>query len=76
MKVVGFKCFYLLKILFYRDTLDSMDNIAEQVIKDISDYLSENEKPPLPASAASALKSQILEIKNPEHKIRALISKY
>ena len=53
-----------------------MSNIAEQVVKDITDYLSENEKPPLPASAATALKSQILEIKSSDHRIRALISKY
>lgn len=52
-----------------------MDNIAEQIIKEVDDHLSENEKPALPASAKTALKSQVLEIKSKDHRIRALISK-
>lgn len=53
-----------------------MDNLAEQVIKEVEDHLSENEKPQLPLSAKNALKGQVLEIKNPEHRIRSLICEY
>lgn len=57
------------------ETMALMENIAEQVVKEVEDHLSENEKPPLPTSAKVALKSQVLEIKSPDHRIRALISK-
>ena len=53
-----------------------MDNLAEQVVKEVDDHLSENEKPQLPQSAKNVLKTQVLEIKNAEHRIRSLISKY
>ncbi|CAL4063376.1 unnamed protein product, partial [Meganyctiphanes norvegica] len=68
-------CIILDPALSDKDTLDLMDNLAEQVVKDVEDYLSENEKPPLPVSAKTALKSQVLEIKNPDQRIRALIKK-
>lgn len=51
-----------------------MENVAEQVVKEVEDHLKENDKPALPVSAKTALKSQVLEIKNVEHRIRALIS--
>lgn len=57
------------------ETMAVMDNIAEQVVKEVEDHLNENEKPPLPSSAKVALKSQVLEIKSQDHRIRALISK-
>ena len=55
--------------------MDVMDNIAEQVVKEVDDHLNDHEKPPLPVSARNALKSQVLEVKNVDHRIRALISK-
>lgn len=58
----------------FRETYDLVDNIAEQVIKDVSDHLSEHEKPPLPPSTISALKSQVAEVRNPEQRVRQLIS--
>lgn len=57
-----------------QETYDLMENIAEQVIKDVSDHLIEQEKPPLPLSASNALKSQLLDIKNPEQRVRQLIT--
>lgn len=66
----------LLLLHIHSETMALMENIAEQVVKEVEDHLSENEKPPLPASAKVALKSQVLEIKSPDHRIRALISKH
>ena len=63
-------------IFIYSETLALMDNLAEQVIKEVEDHLTENEKPQLPQSAKNALKAQVLEIKNPEHRIRSLICEY
>ncbi|KAB7498564.1 T-complex protein 11-like protein 1 [Armadillidium nasatum] len=57
-----------------QETYDLMENIAEQVIKDVSDHLKEHDKPPLPQSAVSVLKSQLLEIKNPDQRVRELIT--
>lgn len=59
----------------FSETMALMENVAEQVVKEVEDHLKENDRPALPVSAKSALKSQVLEIKNPEHRIRALISK-
>lgn len=58
------------------ETMALMDNVAEQVVKEVEDHLKDNEKPPLPQSAKTTLKTQVLEIKNPEHRIRALICEY
>lgn len=58
------------------ETMALMDNVAEQVLKEVEDDLKEHEKPPLPQSAKNTLKSQVLEIKNPEHRIRSLICEY
>lgn len=58
------------------ETMALMENVAEQVVKEVEDHLKEHEKPPLPQSAKTTLKSQVLEIKNPEHRIRSLISEY
>ena len=52
-----------------------MDNIAEQVIKDVGDHLQEHETPPLPQAATNALKAQLLEIRSPDHRVRQLICK-
>ncbi|XP_063871825.1 T-complex protein 11-like protein 1 [Scylla paramamosain] len=68
-------CIILDPALSDSETMALMDNLAEQVIKEVEDHLSENEKPQLPQSAKNALKAQMLEIKNPEHRIRSLISK-
>ncbi|MPC60900.1 T-complex protein 11-like protein 1 [Portunus trituberculatus] len=68
-------CIILDPALSDSETLALMDNLAEQIIKEVEDHLSENEKPQLPQSAKNALKAQVLEIKNPEHRIRSLISK-
>ncbi|XP_071533954.1 T-complex protein 11-like protein 1 [Panulirus ornatus] len=68
-------CIILDPALSDKETMALMDNLAEQVAKEVDDHLQEHEKPPLPASAKTALKSQILEIKNPDHRIRALIVK-
>ncbi|KAG7153981.1 T-complex protein 11-like protein 1 [Homarus americanus] len=58
-----------------KETMALMENLAEQIVKEVDDHFTENEKPPLPASAKTALKSQVLEIKNPDHRIRTLIMK-
>ncbi|XP_066976771.1 T-complex protein 11-like protein 1 [Macrobrachium rosenbergii] len=68
-------CIILDPALSEKDTMDVMDNIAEQVVKEVDDHLKENEKPPLPVSARNALKAQVLEVKNMDHRIRSLISK-
>ena len=52
-----------------------MDNVAEQVVKDCSDYLESQDKAPLPITAVGPLKSQLKEIKSPEQRIRRLIGK-
>lgn len=57
-----------------KETYDLMENIAEQIVKDVADHLKEHDKLPLPQSAVSALKAQLLEIKNPEQRIRQLIT--
>lgn len=68
-------CIILDPALSEKETMDLMDNLAEQVVKEVEDHLKEHEKPELPQSVKTALKSQVLEIKNPEHRIRSLISK-
>ncbi|XP_042876370.1 T-complex protein 11-like protein 1 isoform X1 [Penaeus japonicus] len=68
-------CIILDPALSDSETMAVMDNIAEQVVKEVEDHLNENEKPPLPSSAKVALKSQVLEIKSQDHRIRALIMK-
>ncbi|KAK8727247.1 hypothetical protein OTU49_009780 [Cherax quadricarinatus] len=68
-------CIILDPALSDKETMALMDNIVEQVVKEVDDHLIEHEKPPLPASAKTALKSQVLEIKNPDHRIRSLILK-
>nr|XP_045621954.1 T-complex protein 11-like protein 1 isoform X2 [Procambarus clarkii] len=68
-------CIILDPALSDKETMAVMDNIAEQVVKEVDDHFAEHEKPPLPASAKTALKSQILEIKSPDHRIRSLIKK-
>lgn len=68
-------CIILDPALSEKETMDVMDNIAEQVVKEVEDHLQAHEKPPLPASAKNALKSQVLEVKSVDHRIRALISK-
>ncbi|KAK3885875.1 hypothetical protein Pcinc_009936 [Petrolisthes cinctipes] len=68
-------CIILDPALSDSETMALMENVAEQVVKEVEDHLKENNRSALPASAKTALKSQVLEIKNPEHRIRALISK-
>lgn len=68
-------CIILDPALSESETMALMDNVAEQVLKEVEDNLKEHEKPPFPQSAKNTLKSQVLEIKNPEHRIRSLISK-
>ncbi|KAG0719969.1 T-complex protein 11-like protein 1 [Chionoecetes opilio] len=57
------------------ETMALMENVAEQVVKEVEDHLTEHDKAHLPLSEKNALKQQVLEIKNPEHRIRALIAK-
>ncbi|XP_076043222.1 T-complex protein 11-like protein 1 isoform X2 [Oratosquilla oratoria] len=68
-------CIILDPALSEKETMDLMENIAEQIVKEVDDHLTETDRPPLPQSARSALKVQIMEAKSPDHRIRTLINK-
>merc|ERR1712165_588399 len=57
------------------DLLKLLPSVSAQVVKDVSEHLTERFKPPLPDSAAKNLEEQIAEMENPNHRIRDLVQR-
>jgi len=57
------------------DLLKLLPSVSAQVVKDVSEHLTERSKPPLPDSAAKNLEEQIAEMENPNHRIRDLVQR-
>ncbi|KAL3265312.1 hypothetical protein HHI36_009520, partial [Cryptolaemus montrouzieri] len=53
-----------------------LPNVAEQVVNDIKNGQKDHQFTQLSESAENALKSQILDVSKPDHRIKSLISKY
>lgn len=62
--------------MFGRDLETIMPNIVLQVKMDLKTTLEEIGAAPLSLEMETLLEGQILDLINPEHKIRHLISKY
>ena len=57
------------------DLLKILPNVAVQVVKDVNDYLKDNEKDLLPDSTVKNLEEQIAEMEDPNHRIRDLVQR-
>lgn len=57
------------------DLLRILPNVALQVIQDINEYLKANNKDELPDSTKNTLKDQIVEMEDPNHRIRDLVQR-
>ncbi|XP_050443731.1 T-complex protein 11-like protein 1 isoform X2 [Adelges cooleyi] len=58
-----------------KDIYSLLPNIVEQAIKDTNEYLASIDRPPLSQDVTTSLESQVLSIKEPEHKIRTLVER-
>lgn len=50
-----------------------LPNIVEQAIKDSNEYLASKNRPCLSAEVVNMIETQVLSIKEPNHKIRILV---
>lgn len=69
--VYGF--FYYNLNFFFRYNSPLLPNIVEQAVKDSNEYLISKNKPPLTQDVISMIETQVLSIKEPDHKIRTLV---
>ena len=62
---------------FFDDTdlLKLLPSVSAQVVKDVNDYLGEQDKPLLPESSRKNLEDQIAEMEDPNHRIRDLVQR-
>ena len=62
---------------FYDDTdlLKILPNIALQVVADVNEYLKSKDKPELPDSTAKNLTDQVVEMEDPNSRIRDLVQR-
>lgn len=63
------------KKTIFRDLETVMPNVLVQVKADLKATLDEIGAPPMPSEIETILDGQILDLVNPEHKIRYLVSK-
>jgi len=47
--------------------------VIEQAVKDSNEYLESKNRPPLSSDVVNLIETQVLSIKEPEHKIRMLV---
>lgn len=61
--------------MFFISRYDSplLPNVVEQAVKDSNTYLESKSRPPLPQDIIKNIETQVLSIKEPDHKIRALV---
>jgi len=57
------------------DLLKILPNVALQVVQDINTYLTNEKKDVLPDSTTNTLKDQIVEMEDPNHRIRDLVQR-
>ncbi|VVC37819.1 Hypothetical protein CINCED_3A016320 [Cinara cedri] len=58
-----------------KDSLSLLPNVVEQAIKDSNEYLLSKNSPPLSQDVISLLETQVLLIKEPDHKIKILVER-
>lgn len=57
----------------YRYNSPLLPNVVEQAVKDSNDYLVSKSRPPLSQDVVNVIETQVLSIKEPDHKIRTLV---
>lgn len=50
-----------------------LQNVAQQAVKDSNEYLASKKMPPLSQDVVNLIETQVLSIKEPDHKIRSLV---
>jgi hypothetical protein len=50
-----------------------LPNVVEQAVKDSNEYLTSKDRSPLSQDVVKQIETQILSIKEPNHKIRSLV---
>lgn len=60
-------------ISVFRFNSPLLPNVVEQVVKDSNEYLVSKSKPPLSREVVNVIETQVLSIKEPNHKIRMLV---
>lgn len=56
-----------------RDYWSLLPNVVEQAVKNSNEYLASKNRPPLSQEVISLIETQVLSIKEPEHKIKMLV---
>lgn len=64
-----YNCIYL----FFRYNSPLLPNVIEQAVKDSNEYLASKSRPPLSLDIVNLIETQVLSIKEPDHKIRTLV---
>lgn len=75
-RIFIYKLFYNLFILYTRDLDEILKNVSEQVITDAKETIIKHHLPEMNPAAVNTIRQQIMDIANPEHKVRAIVSKY
>lgn len=57
----------------FRSTTSLLPNVVEQAVKDSNEYLMSKNSPPLSQNVVNLIETQVLSIKEPDHKIRMLV---
>lgn len=61
---------------FCRDLAEVLPNVAEQVVNDLKEAQKKYELPEMFQAAEANLRQQILDVAKPDHKVKAIVSKY
>lgn len=66
-------CNVIIGIFICRDSFSLLPNIVEQAIKDTNEYLASKNSPLLSQDVIDLIETQVLSIKEPDHKIKMLV---
>lgn len=64
---------YCITVSRYDSSL--LPNVVDQAVKDSNEYLESQSRPPLSQDIVKVIETQVLSIKEPDHKIRALVGR-
>ena len=70
-------CFISASLIFlfhFSETLAALPNLVEQVIASLQSFLKEHEKEPLDTTVITALKTQLSDLQDSQHRITTLIT--
>jgi len=63
----------IINFFVFRYNISLLPNVIEQAVKDSNEYLASKNRPPLSSDVVNLIETQVLSIKEPEHKIRTLV---